>query len=272
MREGVFLPPHLAAPALNKNLCGIIQSALLLPVERKRTGESGTDIIGNLLRALMDSEGKIVSVSSLFTNLSNDESVRLEKEKKRYYLIQYTYTKTRRFVIQNKHAIIGTLVVFLFLLFITVSTTRSINQRPTTEGMSPDNVITAYYDALSSLDHVFMEACIQGADKSDINTAISLFAIDKTRQAYEMSNRNSFIPARLWKELGRELPAPDVFGVTDLSIEYLAGSEEDNMIIYRTDYLLWLPEEYSISRSDVITLKRDKKKNWRITEIIRTEK
>jgi len=138
--------------------------------------------------------------------------------------------------------------------------------------MMPNNVITAYYDAFSSLDHVFMEACIQGADKSDINTAVNLYAINKTRQAYELSNRNKFIPARTWKELGGELPAPNVFGVTDLSIEYMAGSEEDNMIMYRTDYLLWSPEEYSISRSDIITLKRDKKKNWRIAEIIRTEK
>jgi len=272
MREGVFLPPNLAAPALNKNLCDNINSALLLPVERKRTGESGTEISSNLLHALMDNESKIVSVSSLFSNLSNDENIRLEKERKRYFLIHNTYAKTKRFIIQNKHAAIGITIGVLFLLFIMLSTTKNLSQRPTTEGMAPDTVIAAYYDAFSSLDHVFMEACILGADKSDINTAISLYAISKTRQAYEYSNRDTFIPARTWKELGRELPAPNVFGVTDLSIEYMAGSEEDGMVIYRADYLLWSPEEYSISRSDIITLKRDKKKNWRIVEIIRTEK
>jgi hypothetical protein len=271
MREGVFLPPQLCAPGLNKELCGIIQSALLLPVEKKRTGESGTEIIGNLLHVLTDSEGKIVPASSLFNNLSNEESIRLEKEKKRYYLIQNISVRTRRFVTHNKIAIIGTAIGLFFILLIAVSTTRSMNQRPTTEGMMSDAVIVAYYDAFSSLDHVFMEACIQGADKSDINTAVSLYAISKTRQAYEM-NRGSFIPAQAWKKLGRELPAPDVFGVTDLSIEYLTGGEEDSMVIYRADYLLWSPDEYSISRSDIITLKRDKKKNWRIVEIIRTEK
>jgi hypothetical protein len=272
MREGIFLPPYLAAPSLNKNLCGIINSALLLPVEKKKTGESGTEISSNLLHALMDNEGKIVPVSSLFVNLSNEENIRLEKERYRYFLVKNIYVKARRFIVHNKHAFIGAAIGLLFLLFIFVSTTKSISNRPTTEGMSPNNVITAYYDAFSSLDHVFMEACIQGADKSDINTAVNLYAINKTRQAYELSNRNTFIPARAWKELGRELPAPNVFGVTDLSIEYMAGSEEDNMIIYRANYLLWSPEEYSISRSDIITLKRDKKKNWRIAEIIRTEK
>jgi hypothetical protein len=272
MREGVFLPPYLAAPGLNKNLCGIINAALLLPVERKRTGESGTEIISNLLRALMDNEGKIVPVSSLFTDLSNNENVRLEKEKKRHYLVQNTYTKTKRFVTQNKQFIVGAVILLFFLLILVVSTARSINQRLTTEGMASDTVITAYYAALSSLDHVFMEACIHGADKSDINTAVSLYAVGKTRQAYEMSTENFFIPAQTWKELGRKLPAANVFGVTDLSIEHLSGSEESGMMIYRADYLLWSPDEYSISRSDVITLKRDKKKNWRITEIIRTEK
>ncbi|MDR2597463.1 MAG: hypothetical protein LBC76_09125 [Treponema sp.] len=272
MREGIFLPPHLAAISLNKNLCGIINSSLLLPVEKKRTGESGTEISSNLLHALMDNESKIVPVSSLFVNLSVEESILLEKEKRRYFLIKNTYAKTKRFVVHNKHVIIGALIGVLFLLFIFVSTTKSLNNRPTTEGMASDAVIVAYYDAFSSLNHTFMEACIQGADKTDINTAVSFYALSKTRQAYEMSNRYSFIPAKAWKEAGGELPAPDVFGVTDLSIEYMAGGEEADMIIYRANYLLWSPEEYSISRSDIITLKRDKKKNWRIAEIIRTEK
>jgi hypothetical protein len=272
MREGVFLPPHIAIPALNKNLCDIIQSALFLPVEKKRTGESGTEIISNLLHALMDNEGKIVPVSSLFINLSNDEKIRLEKERKRYFLTHNALANTRRFILHNKHALIGITIGLIFLLFIITSTVKSINQRPTTEGLSSDSVIVAYYDAFSSLNHVFMEACINGADKSDISTAISLYAIGKTKQAYEYSTRETYIPAKAWKEVGGELPSPDVFGVTDLSIEHIAGSEEDGMIIYRANYLLWSPDEYSVSRSDVITLKRDKKKNWRIVEIIRTEK
>jgi hypothetical protein len=138
--------------------------------------------------------------------------------------------------------------------------------------LAPNVVIEAYYDAFSSLDHIFMEACVQGADKGDINVAINLFAVVKTRQAHEGSNRGNYIPAKIWRDNGGELPSPDVFGVTDLTIEYMTGSEEENMFVYRTNYLLWTPDEYSISRSDVITLKRDKKKNWRMVEILRTER
>jgi hypothetical protein len=151
--------------------------------------------------------------------------------------------------------------------------TNSVRQRPTTAGMASDAVVIAYYDAFSSLDHVFMEACIQGASKSDINSALTLFAVVKTREAYEMSNAPILITAKEWQERGGELPAPNVFGVTDMTIRYLSSDEEnDSTAMYRVDYMLWSPEEYSLSRTDILTLKRDRKNNWRITDIQRTEK
>jgi hypothetical protein len=272
MREGVFIPPHLNAPGLDMNLCKLIQSALVLPVEKKRTEMDGTEIIGSLLNILTENENQAISVSSLFEEIGVQEKERLKKEQKRFYSTQKSLVKTRRFMIRNKHALIGVVIGIIFVLFIAFSSTRSLSQRPTTAGLASDIVVTAYYDAFSSLDHIFMEACIQGADKSDINVAINLYAVARTRQAYERSNRAGFVPARVWRDNGGELPAPGVFGVTDLTIEYMAGSEQENMIIYRASYLLWSPEEYSVSRSDILTLRRDNKKNWRIIEILRTER
>ena len=272
MREGVFLPPHLAAMGLNKKLCDLIMAALLLPVEKRRTAKSGSDILADLLALLMDRESRIAGVPSLFNTLTTEENARLEKERKQHLFRQNSVVKTKRFVIRNKYAFLGTAVGLFFVLFVIFSTTKSFSQRPTTAGMAPDTVIMAYYDAFSSLNHVFMEACVMGADKTDINEAINLFAISKTREAYDLSNAMKFVPARVWKDTGGELPAPNVFGVTDLVIEYLAGGEEEDMIIYRAGYLLWSPiDDYAVKRSDVITLRRDRRENWRITEILRTE-
>jgi len=272
MREGVFVPPHFAVPSMNKELCSIIHSALLLPVENKRTAKSGTDIIGGFLKIFMTSENQIVPVSSLFKELSSEENEHIIKEKKFFLFKQNNTVKIRRFAVRNKYPLIGSLIGLLFIAFIIVSTSNSLTRRPTTAGMDPDTVITAYYEAFSSLDHVFMEVCINGANKSDINAAVSLYAVYKTRQAYESSTRSAIIPARVWVNTGGELPAPDVFGVTDLTVEYKAGSEKENMIMYQADYLLWAPDlSYPTKRSDILTLKRDKKKNWRITEILRTE-
>jgi hypothetical protein len=272
MREGVFLPPHLAAPSLNKELCSLIHSALLLPVEKKRSAKSGADIIGSFLQTFMVSENRIIPASSLFKQLSPEETEHISGEKKRYLFKQNAFVKTRRFALRNKYALIGSVVGVLFIAFIFVSTSNSMSRRPTTSGMAPDTVITAYYDAFSSLDHIFMEACVSGADKSDINTAVTLFAVYKTRQAYEVSTRSSIIPARVWLHTGGELPAPDVFGVTELNVKYKAGTEKENMVMFEADYLLWSPDlSYPIKRSDVLTLKRDRRKNWRISEILRTE-
>jgi len=272
MREGIFLPPHLAAVGLNKKICDLIMAALLLPVEKRRPAKSGSDILAGFLEILTDRENRVIDISSLFNKLTTEENTRLEKEKQRHLFRQNTFVKTKRFAIRNKYVLFGTAVGLLFFLFIIFSTTKSISQRLTTAGMASDTVIMAYYDAFSSLNHVFMEACVMGADKTDINAAASLFAVGKAREAYELSNTSNFVPARVWKDIGGELPAPNVFGVTDLDIEYLAGSEEDSMIIYRTNYLLWTPnDDYAIKRNDVITLRRDRRKNWRITEILRNE-
>jgi len=277
MKDGNFLPPHLASPSLERRLCNLIQSALALPIEKKRAETNGTEIIGNLLNLLITNDlstsiDGIISVSSLYGQLSHKDNEKLIKEKKTYLSKQKKFIKLKRFASRHKYALLGAAAGLIFLVFVIVDSVQSIGEQPTTLGMTSDSVITSYYEAFSSLDHVFMEACIKGADRNDINVAMNLYVIFNTRQAYEMSGQALFTPADLWKKNGGELPADDVFGVTDLSLEYLSGSEKDGLIVYRADYLLWpLYEDHSLSRSDILTLKLDRKKNWRITEILRTE-
>ena len=271
MREGVFLPPNLASPGLNTNICDLIQAALLLPVAKKRTSQSGTDILGSLLKILMNKEGRAVAVSSLFYTLSAEETKQVVKERNRYIKrINFT-VNSKRFAQNNKPVLIGAAVAVVFLIFVVTTMVRSRNERPTTAGMDSASVILTYYESFSTLNHVFMEACINGADKTDIDVATNLFVINKVRTAQEV-RLNSIISARVWKENGGELPAPGVFGVTDLLITNTSGSEDQDWINYRADYLLWYPNEDDHSvRSDDLKLNRDKKKNWRITEIKRTE-
>jgi hypothetical protein len=268
IKEGVFLPPHLACPGLNRNLCAVIQSMLRLPAEKKN--KNGPDNIAGLLSLLTDSENHIVSVSSLFSQISAEESAQIENEKKQFFSGKNKIVKTKRFILKHKALLIITGIVIVFVLFFTADIINSIKQRPTTAGMSSDNVIITYYEAFSAFDHLLMDACVQGADKTDIKAAINLFAFNKVREAYEYSAA-SVITAQEWLEKGGELPAPNVFGVTDMSIDRLSGNEDSSQITYRVNYVLWYLEEYSVTRSDILVLKRDKKNNWRITEIQRTE-
>jgi hypothetical protein len=272
MREGVFVPPRLAIPGLDKQLCELVNAALLLPVEKRRTSMNGAAIMGNLLKLLMNKEEKTADAPSLFGPLPKEDESRLSKERDGFIRKQNIVVKTRRFCQRNKFAIMGISAAVLFILFVVVSTAKVSRGRPTTMGMAPDTVINEYYEAFSSLNHELMEACISGANKSDIDVAVNFFVLTRVRQAYEPGDRVSVVAAKVWKQSGGKLPAPNVFGVTDLTITPRGGSEEEGIVVYSADYLLWFPNEDSASsRTDELTLKR-MRGNWRITEINRTLK
>jgi len=270
MREGVFVPPRLAIPGLDKQLGELLNNALMLPVADKKPAMSGAVILGNILKILMNSEEGVVDISSLCSPISKEEESRILKEKNGFIKKQNFIVKTKRFCIRNKFIIMGITVAVLFVLFVVVSTVRVSRSRPTTEGMLPTTVINEYYEAFSNLNQQIMEACISGASKSDIDIASSFYALSKIRQAYEPNGPTSILSARIWKQTGGELPSPNAFGVTDLAITFLGGSESEGLLVYRVDYLLWSPDEKAASsRTDELTLKRIRG-NWRITEINRT--
>jgi len=266
MREGIFLPVHLAAPELDSKLAGLIQSALMLPVDKNPQNKSGIEILSGLLELLMNKGNTLIEVSS-------ERREQIEKEKKFYRFKQNTFIKTKRFALNNKYLLMGIAAGVFFALFVTITTAQGIARRPTTGGLTAEKVVAKYYEAFSNLDHQFMQACIQGASKVDINAATGLFAIVKTRQAYEMTNAPTVIPAQTWRENGGELPSENAFGVTDLTIQHIGGSKENRLIIYRAEYMLWSPDEkFPRNRSDILTLRPDRRENWRIIEIIRTER
>jgi hypothetical protein len=268
MRDGVFLPVHIAIPNLDKKLSGLIQAALLLPVKNKESTEgipklSGTEILDKLLTILISKE-------SLFQTLTKEESEQLNKEKELYFLKKETVVKAVRYFTQNKLFLAVIATVSLLVIFFIGSMIRGHTERPTTAGLSPYAVVAAYFEAFNTLDHTFMEACLMGADKSDVNAALNLFVIGKIRQAYEPMTDALFIPAETWRQQGEELPAENVFGVLDLIIIHIGGSEAEEEIQFRVEYLLLHPHEPDpFSHSDIFTLRQDRQNNWRITEILR---
>jgi len=272
MREGVFLPIHLAAPNLNEKLSGLIQSAIMLPAANNKPPVKAADILTNILKILISNNNEIVSVSSLFNLLSEEKSLQIENEKNRYLSRQKKIVKTKRFILRNRTVLLIAAAVLVSVILVIFGMMDSISKRPTTAGMYPDNVIYAYFNAFSSLDHEFMEACLDGASKADLSAAISITAITRTRMAYE-SSMQGITTAEEWRENGGELPAPDVFGVTNLLISQAGGSMDEGIVTYRVTYQLWpLGEDLPYNRTDIMTLKIDRKKNWRITEIQRTER
>ncbi|MCL2243852.1 MAG: hypothetical protein FWC03_05205 [Treponema sp.] len=274
IRDGIFIPLNQAAGGLDENLSSLIHNSLSLPAFKKGSDSgkflrSGAEILSKLLSLLMDKEGNVVPVISLFRELTAEETARLEKNKKKLKLKNIT-VKANRYVAYNKFFLTGIAAALILGIIFAVSLVKSRMDRPTTAGLNSGAVVEGYYNAFNSLDHVYMEACLKGADKSDINLALNLFVIERVRQSYEYRTNSIYISAETWKQQGGDEPAEDVFGITDLNINYIAGSETENQIHYRVNYLLWIPNTPDpITRSDVLILSRDRKKNWQITEIIR---
>jgi hypothetical protein len=275
MREGVFLPLNLGAPHLNEKLSSLIKLALLLPVASKKTTKTGTDILMEMLEILMGKEGNIVAFSSLFNTLPAEKIKRIENERKQFVFRQGSLIKTKRFIIRNKYFLVITALILVFAIFIFVNTRKA---SLTTEGMTAEEVVFAYYNAFSLLDDEFMRACIQGADRSDITAAGIIHVIVKQRQFYEMSSGPILFPAQEWLDNGGELPSPHAFGVTNLEVEKLTkrwdgGELDGNIVVYRASYTLWSPTDaHPFIRSDELTLRLDRHNNWRIIEILRTER
>ena len=275
IREGVFVPVNLVAPGLDPEISTLIN----LAISHKLATNEGAPRPSP--QKIIDSIGQPFSkpVSSLFRHLSDEEvsSVRVEQEQ--FIKKKTREVKTRRFVIRNTAIITVSLIALVVLVLFIRGTVRHRAEMPTTRGMSPIEVIEAYYNAFNDLDHMMMEACVTGrAGKGDIDTVINLFVITRVRQAYEVG-QETFLSAQDWVDAGQPGTGSTVFGITDLSVRPLSGNSTEAG--FEAFFMLWTPgaeldEELGIvqplgtATRDVLHLVLEKDL-WRITSIDREQ-
>ena len=293
IREGVFIPPHLAAPGIDPEMANLITQALSrIPRTRaenvRPTPEFILDFIGAPLSAngIPQTFGLTVPgfgskpVSSWFRPLNEEESNKINLEKEQYIKKKALSVKTRRFVIRNAVVIGVSVIAIIVLLFAIRGAVQQKAELPTTKGMDPVEVAESYYNAFDTLDHTMMKACVTGeAGRGDIDMAANMFVINRVRQAYDFS-QGGFLSAKDWVQTGRPATDKAVFGITDLQIHRL--SETGGNVRLEANYTLWLPGADSSSDQNVRSatpagqVNRDmlelvfKKGLWQIAEINRT--
>jgi hypothetical protein len=227
--------------------------------------------------------------ASCLRPLGGEEAAALGRERERFSRRKNLSVNTRRFVIRNTALIAGAAVILAVAGIIAQSVISSRASRPTTRGMSPEEVVRAYYGAFGDMDHQLMEACvINGAGKGDINMVTNFFVFSRMRQAYEFNPGS--ISAQDWLDAGSPEVDVTVFGVTDLKLEIPGlppGAEETRI---RAAYRLWIPESsvkepappdlsgtveqprsIALSTADELTLVL-RKGSWRIAEILREDR
>jgi hypothetical protein len=282
--EGVFTPPGLSAPGLNDDAAALI-AGLLAPPDKTRAAiqpraKEGADYARlEQLAGLLGAPGSR-NAASFFHALTGEERAKLDADREQRQKMTARRVTARRFLRRNLTILGASLGGLALAGLIAGSIIKGRLELPTTKGMSPPQVLEAYYGAITSLDHTLMEACVMGkAGKEDISMVTNTFVISRVRQAYEMNI--AVISPQEW--LDRGAPATDaaVFGVSDLRFTAEDTDEHDGEVSYQARYRLWLPQGYQeegapggefsphgIPMTDRITLSLHKGA-WRITALER---
>ena len=233
IREGVFVPPFLAAPGIDPDLASLISNAM---------NSTASNVSPQQIRDFFKASGS-KPVSSWIKTLDKNELDKVLSERQQYNKKNSLKVKTRRFVNRNTTLLAVSLISLVLLLFIIRGGVRHRSEMPTTRGMTAIEVVYAYYNAFNALNHVMMEACLTGRislARDDINTVMNFFVISRVRQAYELFD--PIFPAAEWLNEGRPVTDRLVFGITDLAITTLW--ESDTQASFEANYILWLPGTY----------------------------
>jgi len=236
IREGVFLPPNLALPALDPEMSELISRSL---GGKKIKGELAKRPVPNEIMEFIGAPAPVSKqVSSWQRILDTNEIAKINAEKERYIKKNALTVKTRRFVTRNKIIITVSIAALAFIVFFVRDIIKSRSE-DITKGMSPVEVAETYYNAFGELDHVLMENCVKGkAGKEDIDMVINFFVITRVRQAYEVYS-DSFISAQKWIDEGSPATDKTVFGITDLKISGFSMDEKNARLT--AEYILWMP-------------------------------
>jgi hypothetical protein len=293
IREGVFIPPRLAAPGLLDEPASLI-TAGLSPRARLRGLRPALADIARLIGtaaasgAAEDGVAKSDGRRGLFRGLGQAEKEALEAERERFLRKREKVVKTGRFLRRNRAAILAVAGAAVIAVLVAGSLIRARLDRPSTRGMDPAAVVESYYNAVNALDHEMLGACVTGgAGKDDINMVTGLYVVSKVRQAYEA--REVFISPEEWRESGGGVSEKAVFGIDGLVIRE-TDTDGAGRVVYRAEYLFFnlYPDSNGgtvspaaegevpptvpagVPRLDELVLEKNGKGLWRITEIRRT--
>ncbi|MDR2193619.1 MAG: hypothetical protein LBP19_04020 [Treponema sp.] len=238
MREGVFFPPRFAASGIDRQFDDLIRRAFSRYYEDHPSLEVWRDFLEE-----KDASNTVKDFAAFFHALTPEESEKITREKEKFIKKTRFSVKTRRFLTRNNAIVLGIAIAVVTLGLIIGSVIYDRSKQPDTKGMTPAEVVQAYYTAFSALDHDFMQkAVLKKAGKADINVAVQLYALDRVRQAYQMgAGQSSVIKAQDWLDAGGQPVSGQyfVFGVTDMQVTPEDQDESDGSVSFTVRYKLW---------------------------------
>ncbi len=214
----------------------------------------------------------------IFVPLKEEEKEALEKQRAELESRRKTRIELKGFWRRKRTIILTAFIIAGILIAFLTAPVKEALAPPETMGMSPDEVVEAYYGSFKTLNQELMEDCIdKKAGRQDLKEVMNLFVTTRVRQGYEGST--GFMSAQEWTDRGRPLPDPGitVYGITNSQITRL--EETRYQIVYEKWYPE-VPEEENQSIEgvyprgfrvrDTAVLEQQKKGNWLIVSLNRT--
>lgn len=229
---------------------------------------------GGNYSAIIDSEREGVEPSAEFLQIKAQEEKRVNDKRKAA-------------VFKKKHrTLFVTLAgVAIALAFLAGMVIDGLSSKPTTKGMSADEVIEGFYAAVGTLDQEIPRAYLGNKIKNEYTEfTATLFVTSRMRETYEQDARLVTPDVLLIEEFTQ---AMTVYGMTRLEISKV--EETDKSAVYDVSFYLFMP--YSPGNADANMLDmlnppvqlsvyryRDRtslsliKDRWLITDITQTER
>ncbi len=256
MRDGCALPSRLVEGGLEPAFAALLDAALApaaksgVPRGRNARAEAAPR---PSLADLAEAIGKVGSpgLGAFVRLLTEQERAVVAAERTRKSRSRGNAVKTKRFARRNASILVAVAAAAVGSVLIVRSIISDRSDRPTTAGMSPIQVVRAYYEAIGKLDHTLMEACVvDKAGKGDIEATMNLFVISRVRSAYE--RLPDILSAEEWIAQGSPPVSTAVYGVSGLTVEEVDGDASDGTVTFNARYAFWSPGVIATSPGEAI--------------------
>ncbi len=121
------------------------------------------------------------------------------------------------------------------VLWVGIMLVRGYLAPPYTAGMTPREVVEAYYGAINALDSTAIDGTCEKKTAREVSTQVAtMYVMSRNKQAY---GQGETIPPDVWADQGYPAlgPGDTVYGVGDLAIEDLGDNR------FEATYLAWYP-------------------------------
>ena len=224
MRNGVFEPVELAVWSLRPAAASCINALVSAEVA---TSTDTLMAFGPEWASLLDPAKEGIPESKDFLarkrNLTKKRSAAVQRES--FFRIYH-------------HAFLIGGIIFAFVAILAGTWIHDMQSKPTTAGLSPDEVVLGFYRGIATLDQEIPDAYLAKGVRTDYKDFVTtLYVTAKVRQTYE-KNFGIVSPVKLFVMLNPGNNA--VYGITRLSIK--KENATDHKAQYLVSFYLWIPQ------------------------------